>query len=187
MIKWLTFIVLLILVILSFVFFVNKGKDSNKKNTTSTSSGIVAMKITSSAFANEALIPAKYTCDGQDVNPPLTFSEIPKDAKSLALVVEDPDAPSGTWTHWIVWNINPETSKIEEGKLPEGAVEGTNDFQSVGYGGPCPPGAEHRYMFNLFALDSQLNLPTTTKREELLSEIAKHKLSETELIGVYKR
>jgi len=145
------------------------------------------MKITSPAFSSQAQIPAKYTCDGQDVNPPLSFSDIPSETKSLALVVEDPDAPSGTWTHWVVWNINPTTSDINEGSLSDGAVEGTNSFHSVGYGGPCPPGTEHRYIFKLFALDAKLSLPSTTNRENLLPEIEKHKLSQAELVGLYKR
>lgn len=181
------FVVLPILAVFGFLLFVNKGKDNNLKDIPQSSSGSFSMKISSSAFNNSGSIPTKYTCDGQDINPPLTFSDIPAGTKSLALIVEDPDAPSGTWTHWIVWNIDPTTSTIDEGFLPEGSIEGTNSFSSLGYGGPCPPGMQHRYLFKLYALDSTLDLPKETLREKLLTQIETHKISEAQLTGSYKR
>ena len=114
--------------------------------------GGAKMKITSSAFQEGGNIPSKFTCDGGDSSPPLQIAEIPSSAKSLALVVDDPDAPSGLFTHWIVWNISPQTNGIAEGSTPKG-VQGTNDFGKAGYGGPCPPSGTHRYYVKIFALD----------------------------------
>ena len=124
------------------------------------------MKITSSAFQEGGNIPPKFTCDAGDSSPPLRIAEIPSGAKTLALVVDDPDAPSGLFTHWIVWNISPQTNAIAEGSAPKG-VQGTSDFGKSGYGGPCPPSGTHRYYFKIFALDRELNLPSGTKRNQL--------------------
>src|SRR6201993_3488928 len=128
--------------------------------------GGARIKITSSAFQEGGNIPSKFTCDGGDSSPPLRLAEIPSGAKSLVLVVDDPDAPSGLFTHWIVWNISPQTNSIAEGSKPKG-VHGTNDFGKSGYGGPCPPSGTHRYYFRIFALDRELDLPPSTKRSQL--------------------
>src|ERR1700730_16873973 len=115
------------------------------------------MKITSPAFQEGGNIPQKFTCDGANVNPALRLEGITADAKSLVLIVDDPDAPGGSFTHWLIWNIDPKASEISEGSAPKGA-QGKNDFGKSGYGGPCPPSGTHRYFFKLFALDQPLNL-----------------------------
>lgn len=145
------------------------------------------MKITSSAFKREESIPSKYTCTGEDVNPPLRFEEIPEEAASLALVVDDPDAPAGTWIHWTLWNLSPETKKIEEDSVSQEAVQGTTDFGEKGYGGPCPPSGEHRYRFKIFALDKELNLKSGAEKEELDRAMEDHIIEKDELMGVYSK
>jgi len=148
--------------------------------------GGAKMKITSSAFQEGGNIPSKFTCDGVDSSPPLQIAEIPSSAKSLALIVDDPDAPSGLFTHWIVWNISPQTNEIAEGSAPKG-VQGTSDFGKSGYGGPCPPPGTHRYYFKIFALDRELNLPSATKRNQLDAAIKGHVVAQAELMGRYSR
>lgn len=152
------------------------------------------MKIESPAFQNQQTIPAKYTCDGKGINPPLKFSDVPSDAKSLALIVDDPDAPGGTFTHWTVWNISPNVLKVAEGSAPFGGIEGLNSkvFYSdsadgVGYIGPCPPSGTHRYFFKLYALDKTLNLQADADIEKLKKAVAGHILASAELIGLYSR
>ena len=144
------------------------------------------MKIKSPAFENGGRIPAKYTCDGEDISPPLEFEDVPEDAKSLALVMDDPDAPMGTFDHWVVWNIPPETRSIEEGKEPEG-VQGMTDFGRKGYGGPCPPRGEHRYFFKLYALDTKLDLPEGSRKSDLEKAMKGHIIAQATLMGRYSR
>ena len=148
--------------------------------------GEAKMKITSSAFQEGGNIPSKFTCDGSDSSPPLQIAEIPLSAKSLVLVVDDPDAPSGLFTHWIVWNISPQTNAIAEGSAPKG-VQGTSDFDKSGYGGPCPPSGTHRYYVKIFALDRELDLPRSTKRNQLDAAIKGHVVAQGELMGRYSR
>jgi Raf kinase inhibitor-like YbhB/YbcL family protein len=145
------------------------------------------MKITSSAFENKQMMPQKYTCDGENTNPPLQINDIPKEAQSLVLIVDDPDAPSGDWVHWLVWNINPETKFIAENELPHGAIQGINDFGKQNYGGPCPPSGTHRYQFKIYALDISLNLPPGSRKKDLEKAIEDHILDKDILIGLYKR
>jgi Raf kinase inhibitor-like YbhB/YbcL family protein len=152
----------------------------------SIAAGGAKMKITSSAFQEGGNIPSKFTCDGGDSSPPLQISEIPSSAKSLALVVDDPDAPSGLFTHWIVWNISPQTNGIAEGSTPNG-VQGTNDFGKAGYGGPCPPSGTHRYYVKIFALDRELDLPRSTKRNQLDAAMKGHVVAQGELMGRYAK
>jgi Raf kinase inhibitor-like YbhB/YbcL family protein len=152
----------------------------------SLAAGGAKMKITSSAFQEGGNIPSKFTCDGGDRSPPLQIAEIPSSAKSLALIVDDPDAPSGLFTHWIVWNISPQTNGIAEGSAPKG-VQGTSDFGKSGYGGPCPPSGTHRYYFKVFALDRELNLPSDSKRNQLDAAIKGHVVAQGELMGRYSR
>ena len=142
------------------------------------------MTISSSAFSDGQSIPAKYTCDGSDTSPPLAFASIPAGAKSLALVVDDPDAPGGTFDHWIVWNIPPNTTTVAEGQSPKG-VAGRNGFGKDRYGGPCPPGGEHRYFFKAYALDTVLALSRGTTREMLEREMKGHVLDAATLMGKY--
>lgn len=127
--------------------------------------GGAKMKITSSAFQEGASIPSKFSCDGANSSPPLQIADVPSGAKSLALIVDDPDAPSGLFTHWTVWNISPQINAIAEGSAPKGVL-GTNDFGKSGYGGPCPPSGTHCYYFKIFALDRELDLPFGAKRSQ---------------------
>jgi hypothetical protein len=144
------------------------------------------MKLTSSAFENNGTIPSKNTCDGNNINPPLDIAEVPEGAKSLALVVDDPDAPAGIWVHWLVWNIPTSTTSINESTKPSG-VEGTTSFGEPGYGGPCPPSGTHRYFFKLYALDTELSLGSEADKSALESAMKGHILEEAELIGKYSR
>jgi Raf kinase inhibitor-like YbhB/YbcL family protein len=148
--------------------------------------GGAKMTITSSAFQEGANIPSKFSCDGPNTSPPLQIAEVPSGAKSLALIVEDPDAPSGLFTHWAVWNISPQTNAIAEGSAPKG-VYGTNDFGKSGYGGPCPPSGTHRYYFKVFALDRELNLPSGARRSQLDSAMKGHVVAQGQLVGRYSR
>lgn len=145
------------------------------------------LSLKSLVFANNARIPGKYTCDGEDINPPLEIGGVPETTKSLVLLVDDPDAPAGTWVHWAVWNIAPTTQKIGEKSVPAGATEGVTSFGKPGYGGPCPPSGSHRYFFKLFALDSELNLPTSADAKALQKAMEGHILDKTELLGLYSR
>jgi Raf kinase inhibitor-like YbhB/YbcL family protein len=144
------------------------------------------MKITSPAFHEGADIPSKFTCDGSDTSPPLQISGVPAEAKSLALIADDPDAPGGLFTHWVIWNIPPQTSSIADGSAPKG-VQGTNDFDRSGYGAPCPPSGTHRYNFRVFALDRELDLRSGAKRGQLDAAMKGHVIAQGELIGRYTR
>ena len=145
------------------------------------------LKITSAAFVTNGYIPARFTCDGTDINPPLEIAQVPAEAKSLALIVDDPDAPIGMWVHWVVWNIDPDTREIAEDNVPRNAAQGKNDWKRNGYGGPCPPSGVHRYFFKLYALDTKLNLGAGTTKKELEKAMQGHILAKAELIGLYKR
>ena len=148
--------------------------------------GGATMKITSSAFHEGANIPSKFTCDGSDTSPPLQIAGVPSGAKSLVLIVDDPDAPSGLFTHWLVWNIPPQTNLIAEGNTPKG-VQGANDFGKSGYRGPCPPPGTHRYSFKIFALDRELDLRSGAKRSQVDAAMKGHVIAKGELVGRYAR
>lgn len=144
------------------------------------------MKIESPAFENYQPIPKQYSCEGANISPPMNFMDIPSDAKSLALIVDDPDAPGGTFDHWIVWNLSPNIGKLQEGARVD--YEGTNGFGKSHYGGPCPPkGHPHHYFFKLYALDTFLDLPHGTGKRNVEEAMKGHILAETELIGTYQR
>ena len=145
------------------------------------------LTITSPAFKHNQMIPSKHTCDGADVNLPLGIENVPPEAKSLALIMDDPDAPAGTWVHWVIWNIDTRTREIRENSVPSGAMQGVNDFRKRDYGGPCPPSGTHRYFFKLYALDTTLNLGPDTTKAVLERAIRGHIVAHTELIGLYKR
>lgn len=145
------------------------------------------LKITSPIFENNDNIPKKYTCDGIDISPPFFIENVPTDAKSLALIVDDPDAPMGTWVHWVLWNINPRTKEIKENRVPEGAKQGINDFRKHDYGGPCPPSGTHRYFFKLYALDNLTELSPSSKKADLEQLMKGHIISQTQIIGLYRR
>ena len=142
------------------------------------------LKLTSAAFENDAEMPSRYTCQGENVNPGLEISGIPEKAKSLALIVDDPDAPMGTWVHWVVWNIKP-ADRIKENSVP--GEQGINDFGKHDYGGPCPPSGTHRYFFKLYALDTELSLPGSSKKSDVEKAMKGHVLAQTQLIGLYKK
>ncbi len=145
------------------------------------------LQLSSPAFAHEGAIPARYTCDGQDINPPLAFGNVPAGTKSLALIADDPDAPVGMWVHWVMWNIPPETREIRENSVPAGGVQGLNDWKKNLYGGPCPPSGTHRYFFKLYALDTKLTLAPATTKTALERAMTGHILARGELMGTYRR
>ena len=138
-------------------------------------------------FEHNGNIPSKYTCDGQDLAPLLTISDVSNEAKGLVLIVDDPDAPMGTWVHWVLYNLPPDTVQIDAKKLPAGAKEGITDFGRIGWGGPCPPSGTHRYFFKLYAIDKNLDLPPAQTKAQVEDAIKGHIIEKTELIGLYKR
>ncbi len=154
--------------------------------------GGTGMEIKSSAFKQGEFIPPKYTCDGADVSPPLEWNNAPAGTKSFALICDDPDAPRGSWVHWVIYNIPTGTSMLPENiskdKQPStGGMQGTTDFKKIGYGGPCPPGGTHRYFFKLYALDCAINLSPGATKQQLLDSIKGHVLAESQLMGKYSR
>jgi len=175
------------LIVLSVValFTLHTGADARTK-------GGKKMEIRSSAFQEGGMIPQKYTCDGSDVSPPLAWSGAPQGTKSFALISDDPDAPAGTWVHWVVYDLPAGVTGLPEnvpaGKtLTNGGKQGTTDFGGTGYGGPCPPSGTHRYFFKIYALDSMTNLPPGATKDQLLKAMKGHILAEGRLMGKYKR
>ncbi len=179
--------VLCLLVLLTFLFVYFGIAESGAQV-----KGGKDMQIKSSAFKSGARIPAKYTCDGVDVSPPLEWGKLPAGTKYLALICDDPDAPMGTWVHWVIYDIPANVTSMQE-KLPplkevaNGAKQGMNDFRAIGYGGPCPPSGEHRYFFKLYALDGPTALKPGATKKQLLAAMKGHILAEAELMGKYKR
>ena len=171
--------VICIMFIISSVFFVSHVTEGGtlKKD---------ALTLSSPAFEHNGTIPAKYTCDGVNVNPPVLIEHVPAGTKSLALIVDDPDAPAGTWVHWILWNMDPAMKEVKEGSVPRGAQQGLNDFRQHEYSGPCPPSGTHRYVFRVYALDKQLELKAGAGRKDLETAMIGHILAEGELIGKYR-
>jgi len=152
----------------------------------------MAMTIASPAFRAGEMIPAEFSCDGPNVSPPLVFENIPAEAKSLAIIVDDPDAPAGTWVHWVAYNIPAGTKELAKNippqkELSNGTRQGTNDFCRIGYGGPCPPGGTHRYFFKLYALDIVPNLAAGATKAQLLDAMKGHILDQAELMAKYRR
>ena len=148
------------------------------------STEVKELTITSPAFQNDGYIPSKYTCDGENINPPLEIEGIPEGTESLVLIIDDPDAPRGMFNHWVVWNISP-ANTIGEDTIP--GTEGINGFGRHGYGGPCPPSGTHRYIFRVYALDSRIDLNSDAKKNEVEEAIKSHILAQGELIGLYSR
>jgi len=153
----------------------------------------MVLSLSSIAFKGGERIPVKYTCEGQDVSPPLTWSEPPQGTQSLTLIVDDPDAPGGAFTHWVLFNIPPDSGELPEAvptqaQLSSGALQGKNDFGKIGYGGPCPPpGRPHRYCFTLYALDRVLDLKAGVSKKQVLDAMQGHILAQEQLIGTYQR
>jgi Raf kinase inhibitor-like YbhB/YbcL family protein len=158
----------------------------------STGGATMALTITSAAFKEGGMIPKRYTCDGSDVSPDLSWSAVPQGTQTLALICDDPDAPAGTWVHWVLFNIPADVASLPEGVppekiLPNGARHGKNDFRKFGYGGPCPPGGTHRYYFKLYALDTALDLEAGIAKSRLVDAMKGHILAEGQLMGKYRR
>lgn len=153
----------------------------------------MSIRLISSAFAEGQAVPKKHTCEGTDVSPPLEWTGIPEGTKSIALVCDDPDAPMGTWVHWVVFNLAPDTTSLTENlpktpKLDDGTLQGVNDFKRSGYGGPCPPpGKPHRYFFKLYALDTSLDLGEGAGKKDVEKAMVGHILGQGQLMGTYKR
>jgi hypothetical protein len=150
------------------------------------------VKITSTAFQEGGMIPKQYTCDGQDISPPLAWDSVPPSAKTVALIADDPDAPGKTWVHWVVFDLPasakglPENVAAQE-TLAGGGKQGTNDFRKVGYGGPCPPSGTHRYYFKVYVLDTDLGLDSKTTKDRLLKAMEGHIIAQGQLLGRYQR
>ncbi len=148
------------------------------------SQNIKTLNVTSSAFGDKKFIPSRYSCDGENINPPLNIGNIPEKTRSLAMVIDDPDAPLRTWVHWVIWNIPP-SGKIQERSAP--GIQGLNDFGENHYGGPCPPSGTHRYFFKVYALDAVLELDPSARKEDLEKAMSEHIIAFGELTGLYKR
>ena len=152
----------------------------------------MSFRLATPAFEDGAMIPKKFTCDGPNVSPPLTWTEPPKSTKSFAVIVDDPDAPSGTWVHWLLYDVPADTRELSEGvrkdrQLPNGALQGRNDFGKIGYNGPCPPrGGPHRYFFKLYALDARTNLKAGASKSDLERAMKGHILAQAEIIGRFQ-
>ncbi len=152
----------------------------------------MAFTLNSPAFAAGAQIPIQYTCDGRDVSPPLIWRNPPAGTQTFALIMDDPDAPAGTWVHWIIFNIPASAKGLPEAipprpRLEDGSVQGVNSWRRVGYGGPCPPRGQHRYFFKLYALDVALSLGPSATKSDLLRAMKDHIVARAELMGVYRR
>ncbi len=150
------------------------------------------VKVTSPAFAGGGMIPARFTCDGEDVSPPLEWSGLPEATASVAVICDDPDAPHGTWVHWVLVDLPANCGGVKEAlpadkKLPDGSVQGTNDFKRIGYGGPCPPGGTHRYIFRVYALDRKLTLAPGADKAAVVRAMEGHILAWGELMARYAR
>lgn len=147
----------------------------------------INMKLISPAFQNDQFIPLKYSCDGENINPSLEISDVPNAAKSLALIVDDPDAPGGTWVHWVVFNINPSVTLIQENSVPEGGIQGLTSSGQYSYGGPCPPSGTHHYHFKFYALDAAFSLDSSANKEAVEKAMQNHILDQVDFVGLYKR
>ncbi|MBA7701763.1 hypothetical protein ES703_110509 [subsurface metagenome] len=167
-------------------------KDSEQADSEAVGGKKMEIKITSPAFEEGGLIPPKYTCDGADISPPLQWDAVPQDTNSIALISDDPDAPMGTWVHWVIFGLPADTKELPENippdaTLPNGAKQGITDFGKIGYGGPCPPSGTHRYFFKIYALDTKIDLAAGANKRELLKAMEGHILGQGQLIGKYKR
>jgi len=172
----LTFIV--VISVFGFVAPRSVGQDAGKRP---------AFRLSSPIFEHNGRIPQKYACDGANINFPLRIENVPKSAQSLALIFDDIDAPRGTYVHWILWNIDPGVKEMKENSVPEGAMQGMNDFKKRNYGGPCPPSRPHRYLVKVYALDRRLNLESTSGKTDLEKAMKGHILAEAQIMGTYQK
>jgi Raf kinase inhibitor-like YbhB/YbcL family protein len=174
----------LILIVGAFIYMEKKNKDYVSRPA---GDNFKTMKITSESFENNGNIPAKFTCDGQKINPGLAIGGVPSAAKSLALIIDDPDANNGTFTHWTLWNIAPDTAIVAENSVPPGAVQGLTSLGKAGYVPPCPPSGIHHYRFNLYALDIEIGLSAGAKLSDLEEAMRGHVIDKAEMAGLYRR
>jgi len=180
---------ILIVFILMFLIFgctIEEKEDVIGKGTPVRQVAVINMELTSPAFENNQGIPSEYTCDGSDTSPELSIADVPENAKSLVLINDDPDAPVGTWDHWIVFNIPASTTTINKGQEPSG-TGGKNSWGRTGYGGPCPPSGTHRYIFKLYALDTELDFQEGAAKKDIEAAMEGHIIGQAELIGTYKK
>jgi Raf kinase inhibitor-like YbhB/YbcL family protein len=194
MIKIKKIVVLISLLILLCSCQNSGSKEEQDRNKVNIRKGekTMELEVKSSIFNEGGMIPEKYTCDGSNVSPPLSWSGVPEGTQSLALISDDPDAPVGIWVHWVIFNIPPDVKELGENIppdkfLPNGSRQGNNDFKKIGYGGPCPPRGTHRYYFKLYALDKKLDLDAGATKKELLQAMEGHILDESQLMGKYSR
>lgn len=174
------------LMIVPFILLACSKEQNNKNNPT------IPFSLSSPAFKSGGFIPVKYTCDGANISPTLQWTNLPVKCKSLALICDDPDAPGGTWVHWVIFNISAKTNLLPENMpsdkiLADNSKQGVTDFQTTGYGGPCPPSGTHRYYFKLYALDTVLDIEAGSTKQQLLQAMAGHILSKALLMGKYER
>ena len=184
--------VLLLFLIITLICCGCKDKSGKQADTTDKGGKHMEIKLTSSAFEEGGMIPAKYTCDEDDISPPLKWDAVPDGTLSIALISDDPDAPMGTWVHWVLYNLPPDKRELpenfpEDETLPDGTRQGMTDFGKTGYGGPCPPSGTHRYYFKIYALDSMIDSTTVLDKKALLEKMKGHILAEGQLMGRYKR
>ena len=170
----------------------NLGANQAGPSPAASQSGPQKIKLTSAAFIDGAAIPSPYTCEGANVSPPLAWDTLPASARTLALIADDPDAPGGTWTHWVYFNLPASVKALTENVPAEerpavGGMQGANDFRKTGYGGPCPPSGTHRYFFKLYALDTALSLASGATKDQVLKAMQGHIVAEGQLIGTYSK
>lgn len=187
--------------ICTFILFLSmaisvEGQSNKKKenqNSKKEGKGRMDLEITNDIFNEGEIIPDKYTCSGEDISPPLNWSDVPEAAQSLALICDDPDAPGQTWVHWVIYNIPVDSDSLNENvptdkKLKNGILQGENDFGQIGYGGPCPPpGPAHRYLFKLYALDKKVDLSPGASKEDLLDTMEGHIIAQDKLMGKFSK
>ena len=165
---------------------------NNETETPETGGAKMELKVMSRAFEDKGMIPSKYTCDGEDISPAIAWENVPDGTKSIALISDDPDAPVGTWVHWVLFNLPGDSNGLDENvpgteTLQTGAIQGLNSWGRTGYSGPCPPSGTHRYFFKVYALDAMLNLDSKATKKDLLEAMARHILAEGQVMGKYKR
>jgi Raf kinase inhibitor-like YbhB/YbcL family protein len=176
------------LVLFCFIASLNTLEGKNRKKEVKK----MELKVTSGAFTEGGSIPSRYSCDGNDISPPLSWTAGPAGLKSYAIIADDPDAPMGTWVHWVIYNIPASVNSLPENlpkekKLADGTLQGVNDFKRHGYGGPCPPGGTHRYFFKVYALDTVLKADSGLSKKKLIKAMEGHVIGQGELMGTYSR
>lgn len=185
-VRYTIFIIIFLTILISACTSTNNANTVNNLKDVEVIAMNTTLKISSPAFMHNNLMPRKYTCQGQNVNPPLIIEGVPQGTKSMVLIIDDPDAPMGTWDHWILFNI-PLIAKIEENSTPPGAIGGINGFGDTYYNGPCPPSGTHRYFFKLYALNTTLYLDEGARKSEVENAMRGHILGQAQMIGLYKK